>query len=80
MAGNANIIDNISIRARLTYLEHLFKAYTRQHHKNLIPLFSKIIPDNGIVIEAGSHAGQFTKLFPRHAPLGHIYAFGSHIC
>lgn len=67
--------QKLSPRARLTYGAHLFKALVRQHHRELIPLLRPHLPQNGVVIDVGAHAGQFTKLFARMAPQGHVYAF-----
>jgi len=64
-----------ALRPKLTYGAHLFKALTRQHHQALSPLLEKHVPKNGIVIDVGAHAGQFTKLFSKLAPQGHVYAF-----
>lgn len=64
-----------ALRPKLTYGAHLFKALTRQHHLELLPLLEKHIPKNGVVIDVGAHAGQFTKLFCRLVPEGHVYAF-----
>ncbi len=62
-------------RRKLTYCAHLFKALTRQHHQELIPLLEKYIPRDGTVIDVGAHAGQFTKLFAKLAPEGRVYSF-----
>ena len=62
-------------RARLTYWAHLFKAVTRQHHLELIPILRPLLPPDGIVFDVGAHAGQMAKLFARMAPEGHVYAF-----
>ena len=37
MTAGPNIIDNISLRARMTYVAHLYKACMKQHHRPLIP-------------------------------------------
>ncbi len=65
----------LSLKARMTYTAHLFKAVTRQHHIPLRPLFAEYLPRDGIVIDVGAHAGQFTKLFSALVPDGHVYAF-----
>jgi len=64
-----------ALRPRLTYGAHLFKALTRQHHLELKPMLEKHIPKNGVVIDVGAHAGQFTKLFSKLVPQGRVYAF-----
>jgi FkbM family methyltransferase len=58
-----------------TYLAHLFKAVFKQHHKLLIPLLRRVIPEDGVVLDVGAHAGQYAKIFSRLAPRGQIYAF-----
>ncbi len=58
-----------------TYLAHLFKAVFKQHHKPLIPLFRRLIPEDGVVLDVGAHAGQYAKIFSRLAPRGRVYAF-----
>lgn len=62
-------------RASPTYLAHLFKAVFKQHHKPLIPLFQRIIPEDGVVLDVGAHAGQYAKIFSRLASRGQVYAF-----
>jgi FkbM family methyltransferase len=62
-------------RARLTYWAHLFKALARQHHTELIPILTSVLPPDGIVFDVGAHAGQMAKLFALVAPKGHVYAF-----
>ncbi|MEE8140954.1 MAG: hypothetical protein V3T66_08605 [Alphaproteobacteria bacterium] len=37
MTAGPDIIDNISLRARMTYLAHLYKACMKQHHRPLMP-------------------------------------------
>ena len=65
----------LTARQHLTHLAHLYKALARQHHRDLRPLLASLVPQDGIVIDAGAHAGQFTKLFAGLAPGGRIYAF-----
>lgn len=62
-------------RQRASWLAHVFKAATRQHHRELRALFWRYVPPDANVIDIGAHAGQFSKLFSRMAPKGHIYAF-----
>jgi FkbM family methyltransferase len=62
-------------RARLTHAAHLFKAITRQHHRELIPILRPILPQDGVVFDVGAHAGQMAKLFALLAPRGKVYAF-----
>ena len=63
------------LRASPTYFAHLFKAVFKQHHKPLIPLFRRVIPEDGVVLDVGAHAGQYAKIFSRLAPRGQVYAF-----
>ena len=70
-----NVFSKLSWRQKCTYCAHLFKALFRQHHTALLPILKKVIPANGIVIDIGGHAGQFTKLFSSLSPKGHIYTF-----
>jgi len=58
-----------------SFLAHLFKATTRQHHRDLYPLFARFVPRSGIAFDVGAHAGQYTKLLARAAPAGRVYAF-----
>ncbi len=62
-------------RRRLTYFAHLFKAVFKRHHLRLRPILKNFIPENGIVIDVGGHAGQFAKLFSRIATRGHVFTF-----
>lgn len=63
-------------RWRLTpsFVAHLWKAVTQQHHRVLAPIFARCVPRDGVVLDVGAHAGQFAKLFARLAPEGHVYA------
>ncbi len=65
----------LSPRARMTYFAHLFKACVKQHHKEMRPILSRLLPKDSVVFDIGAHAGQFTKLFARMLPQGHVYAF-----
>jgi FkbM family methyltransferase len=65
----------LTLRQRASWLAHLFKAATQQHHVELKPLFAPFIPDDAVVLDVGAHAGQFAKLFARMARHGHVYAF-----
>lgn len=56
------------------YAAHLWKALTQQHHRELLRLFRRLIPADGVVIDVGAHAGQFAKLFARCAKGGQVYA------
>jgi FkbM family methyltransferase len=65
----------LTARQRASWLAHLFKAATQQHHRELIPLFAPHIPAEAVVFDVGAHAGQFAKLFARLARRGRVYAF-----
>jgi FkbM family methyltransferase len=58
-----------------SFLAHLFKAATKQHHRAVAPMLARLVPRDGVVFDVGAHAGQFTKLFARIAPSGRVYAF-----
>jgi FkbM family methyltransferase len=62
-------------RQRASWLAHLFKAATQQHHRELRSLFAPFIQSDAVVIDIGAHAGQFSKLFARMARRGRVYAF-----
>jgi FkbM family methyltransferase len=65
----------LSPRARLTWCAHLFKSCLKQHHRELRPALSKLIRSDSVILDVGSHSGQFAKLFARLAPEGHVFAF-----
>lgn len=68
-------MPRLTFRQRLTWSAHLWKALTRQHHLELRPQFRSFIPTDGVVLDVGAHAGQFTKLFAAMVPEGHVHAF-----
>ena len=68
-------VPRLTLRQRLTWSAHLWKALTRQHHLELRSQFRSFIPTDGVVLDVGAHAGQFTKLFAAMAPNGHVHAF-----
>lgn len=57
-----------------SFVAHLWKATTQQHHRALLPLLARCVPRDGVVFDVGAHAGQFTKLFARLAVDGRVYA------
>jgi FkbM family methyltransferase len=63
-------------RWRLTpsFIAHLWKAVTQQHHGVLKPLLAYCVPRDGVVFDVGAHAGQFAKLFAGLASEGRVYA------
>ncbi len=68
-------LSRLPWRARLTYAAHLWKAVSKQHHKDLIPFLFPFVPENGVVFDVGAHAGQFAKLFARLAKGGQVWSF-----
>jgi len=66
---------SLSLRARLSWCAHLWKAATQQHHRAYAPLFRRFVPADGVVFDVGAHAGQFAKLFAGIAREGRVYAF-----
>ena len=73
--GDALLQRYYSGRVAPSFFAHLFKAVAKQHHRELIPLFRRLITDDAIVFDVGAHAGQFTKLFARLATNGFVFAF-----
>ena len=69
------VLSELPWRGRASYLAHAFKAVARQHHRELRPVLSRFIHRDSVVIDAGAHAGQFTKLFATLARAGEVYAF-----
>lgn len=65
--------SRLTAKQRLTWCAHLFKACFRRHHRELVPVLSRLIPGDGVVIDIGGHAGQFAKLFAGLAPRGHVF-------
>jgi FkbM family methyltransferase len=57
-----------------SFVAHLWKAVTQQHHRELLPAFARCIPGDGVVLDIGAHAGQFAKLFAGLAVDGRVYA------
>jgi FkbM family methyltransferase len=68
-------IEPFHWRPSATYLAHLWKAATQQHHTELLPTLRRLIPRDAIIFDVGAHAGQFTKLFASLAPDGRIWSF-----
>jgi FkbM family methyltransferase len=58
-----------------SFLAHLLKATTQQHHRALAPTIARLVPPTAVVFDVGAHAGQYTKLFARAASHGRVYAF-----
>ncbi len=65
---------SLSLRARLSWCAHFWKAATQQHHRNHAALFRRFVPHDGVVFDVGAHAGQFAKLFAGIARDGKVYA------
>ena len=68
-------VDPYRWRLTLTYVAHLWKAVTQQHHLELLPLLATLVPRDAVILDVGAHAGQFAKLFARLAPKGRIWSF-----
>lgn len=64
----------LSVRQRLTWLAHFYKAAARQHHKEMRDIFRPWLPPDGIAIDAGAHAGHVTKLLAGMVPRGQVHA------
>jgi FkbM family methyltransferase len=69
------VVSQLSMHGKLNYLAHLFKALTRHHHREYLPILNECLKSDSIIIDVGAHAGQFTKLFSALVPEGHVYAF-----
>ena len=74
MIRQFNFMD-LTLRAKLTYLAHLVKGVTKQHHVWMKFLLRKFINNESVILDIGGHSGQYTKLFSRLAPQGKIYSF-----
>jgi FkbM family methyltransferase len=57
-----------------SFVAHLWKAVTQQHHRELLSALGRCVPRDGVVLDVGAHAGQFTKLFADLAVDGRVYA------
>jgi FkbM family methyltransferase len=58
-----------------SWVAHLYKAVTQQHHKELIPILRSVLRPDAVIFDVGAHAGQFAKLFASLAPAGRIWSF-----
>jgi len=56
------------------FLAHAFKAACKQHHQEDVPVLRRVIPRDGVVLDVGAHAGQYTKLFAGIASDGFVLA------
>ncbi len=65
----------LPLRAKGTWLAHAFKAVAKQHHAEMRPLFRRLVPPDGVVLDVGGHSGQFATLFARLVPEGRVYSF-----
>lgn len=66
---------SLTLRQRVSRLAHVWKAITQNHHQALAATLHSWIPSDGVVLDVGAHSGQFSKLFAKLAPQGHVYAF-----
>jgi FkbM family methyltransferase len=71
----ATIADSMTLRQKLTWCAHLWKAASQQHHREMRAVLGPYVPPDGVVFDVGAHSGQFTKLFARMVPHGHVHAF-----
>lgn len=69
------IIDRLTLRQRLTWLAHFWKALSQQHHREMAAVFRPYLPADGVVLDVGAHSGQFTKLLAAMVPQGRVHAF-----
>ena len=65
----------LTLKQRLSWLIHVWKACIFQYHGEMLAPLGRHIPEGGLVIDVGAHAGQFTKLFARYSRAGTILAF-----
>jgi FkbM family methyltransferase len=68
-------LPHLTARQRASWIAHLFKAATQQHHRDLRALFAPHIASDAVIVDIGAHAGQFSKLFASMAPQGRVWAF-----
>ncbi|MDZ4381133.1 MAG: FkbM family methyltransferase [Parvibaculum sp.] len=71
----ASLPPALSLRQRLTWAAHLFKAIFYQYHREFAERIAPLVPADGIIVDVGAHSGQFAKLFSRLVPRGRVYAF-----
>jgi FkbM family methyltransferase len=57
-----------------SFLAHLFKATTQQHHRALAATIARLVPPASVVFDVGAHSGQYTKLLASAAAGGRVYA------
>jgi FkbM family methyltransferase len=67
-------VDPYRWRLSGSFLAHLYKATTQQHHRALAATIARLVPQAAVVFDVGAHAGQYTKLFARAAAEGRVYA------
>src|ERR1700723_2776612 len=73
-SGSVVQIEPYRWRLSPSFVAHLWKAVTQQHHRELLPALERCVPRDGVVLDIGAHAGQFTKLFAGLAADGRVYA------
>lgn len=58
-------VPRLTLRQRLTWFAHLWKALARQHHLELFPQFRPFIPTDGVVLDVGACTQEGSQLFTR---------------
>lgn len=66
---------NLSLKQSGDWFAHAFKSVTQDHHRELVPLLRRFIPEDGTVIDVGAHAGQFARMFAAIARRGQVFSF-----
>lgn len=68
-------MTHFSFHQRLMWGVQVLGALALQKHREIVPLLEKSVPRDGVIIDVGACEGQFTKLFAKAVPQGHVYAF-----
>lgn len=64
----------LTLRQKLSFYTHLWKALTRTYHTQLTATFRPYLRNDGVVFDVGAHAGHFTKLYSSLVPDGCVYS------
>ncbi|MBX3493301.1 MAG: FkbM family methyltransferase [Parvibaculum sp.] len=65
----------LSFRQRLTWIAHFFKAVVRQYLRPMERVLRPLLPEDGVAVDVGAHAGHYSKVLARLVPRGRVYAF-----